>query len=395
MARRSLRSMRQSRGEDTGVAPGPIKLRLGAMLMAVLLVAAAATPAAAASRLKDIASFEGIRDNLLIGYGLVVGLKGTGDRLANAPFTQQSLVAMLERLGVNTRDANLNTRNVAAVMVTATLPPFTRQGTRIDVTVSALGDAGDLLGGTLLVTPLMGADGEIYAVGQGQIAVGGFTATGDGGSVSKGVSTSGRIPNGAIVEREIAFDLASLQTVRLSLRNPDLTTAQRVAQAVNAYLGQAVAVLADPSTVEVVVPAGYQGNVAGMLADLEQLNVEPDQIARVVVDEQTGIIVMGENVRVSTVAIAQGNLTVRITETPQVSQPGGFAPDSAQTVVVPRTTIDVDEDPGKKFAVLREGISLNELVEGLNALGISPRDLISILQTIKAAGALHADLEIL
>jgi flagellar P-ring protein precursor FlgI len=377
------------------VASGSIKTSFKGAMAAVLIVLAVAMPAHAASRLKDIAAFEGIRDNLLIGYGLVVGLKGTGDRLANAPFTQQSLVAMLERLGVNTRDTNLNTRNVAAVMVTATLPPFTRQGTRIDVTVSALGDAGDLLGGTLLVTPLMGADGEIYAVSQGQIAVGGFTATGDGGSVSKGVSTSGRIPNGAIIEREISFDLSTLALVRLSLRNPDLTTAQRVAQAVNAYLGQAVAVLADPSTVEVTVPEAYRGNVAGLLADLEQLNVEPDQIARIVVDEQSGIIVMGDNVRVSTVAIAQGNLTVRITETPQVSQPGSFAPDSAQTVVVPRTTIEVDEDPGKRLAVLHQGISLNELVEGLNALGISPRDLISILQAIKAAGALHADLEIM
>lgn len=356
---------------------------------------ATAHAAQAASRIKDIAEFEGIRDNMLIGYGLVVGLKGSGDRLANAPFTQQSLVAMLERLGVNTRGTNVNTRNVAAVMVTATLPPFARQGTRIDVTVSALGDAGDLLGGTLLVTPLMGADGEIYAVSQGQVAVGGFSAQGDAGSVTKGVPTSGRIPNGAIVEREITFDLASLELVRLSLRNPDLTTARRITQAVNAYLGQSAATLADPGTVEVAVPAPYLGNVAGLLADLEQLNVEPDQIARVVVDEQSGIIVMGDNVRISTVAIAQGNLTVKITETPQVSQPGAFAPESAETVVVPRTTIEINEDPGKKLAVLPDGISLRELIEGLNSLGISPRDLISILQAVKAAGALQADLEIL
>lgn len=369
--------------------------RLLARAMTVLFALTLALPAAATSRIKDIAEFEGIRDNVLIGYGLVVGLKGTGDRLANAPFTQQSLVAMLERLGVNTRDANVNTRNVAAVMVTATLPAFARQGTRIDVTVSALGDSSDLLGGTLLVTPLMGADGEIYAVSQGQVAVGGFNVSGDSGSVSKGVSTSGRIPNGAIIEREITFDLGSLELVKLSLRNPDLTTARRVAQAVNAYLGQSAAVMADPSTIEVAVPADYRGRVAALLADLEQLDVEPDQVARVVVDEQSGIIVMGENVRISTVAIAQGNLTVRITETPQVSQPPAFAPDSAETVVVPRTTIEIDEDPGKRLALVAAGISLDQLIEGLNALGVSPRDLISILQAIKTAGALQADLEIM
>jgi flagellar P-ring protein precursor FlgI len=353
-------------------------------------------PAHAASRIKDIVEFEGIRDNLLIGYGLVVGLKGTGDRLANSPFTQQSLVAMLERLGVNTRDANVNTRNVAAVMVTGTLVPFSRQGTRIDVTVSALGDAADLLGGTLLVTPLMGADGEIYAVAQGQVAVGGFSVQGDSGSsVSKGVPTSGRIPNGAIVEREIVFDLAGMQQVRLSLRNPDLTTAQRVADAINAFLGEATATPSDPATVELRVPDGFRQNVAGLLAAVEQLNVEPDQMARVIVDEQSGIIVMGEKVRIDTVAIAQGNLTIRVSETPQVSQPEPFGPESSETVVVPRTEITIDEDPGKRLGVIPQGISLGELVQGLNALGISPRDMISILQAIKAAGALQADLEIL
>jgi flagellar P-ring protein precursor FlgI len=368
-------------------------LRLAALAAALFSLA---TPAMAASRIKDIVEFEGIRDNLLIGYGLVVGLKGTGDRLANSPFTQQSLVAMLERLGVNTRDTNVNTRNVAAVMVTGTLLPFSRQGTRIDVTVSALGDASDLLGGTLLVTPLMGADGEIYAVAQGQVAVGGFNVQGDSGTtVSKGVPTSGRIPNGAIVEREIVFDLAGMERIRLSLRNPDLTTAQRVAEAVNAYLGEASATPSDPATVELVVPAGYRANVAGLLADIEQLAVEPDQTARIIVDEQSGIIVMGANVRIDTVAIAQGNLTIRVTETPQVSQPEPFGPESSETVVVPRTDITIDEEPGKRLGVINQGISLGELVAGLNALGISPRDMISILQAIKAAGALQADLEIL
>lgn len=351
-------------------------------------------PASSASRIKDIVDVEGIRDNLLVGYGLVVGLNGTGDTLRNAPFTQQSLIAMLERLGVNTRGTQLKTDNVAAVMVTASLPPFATQGTHIDITVSALGDATDLQGGVLLVTPLMGADGQVYAVAQGSVATGGFAAQGEGASVVRGVPTNGRIANGAIVEREIEFKLADLQTLRLSLRNPDLTTAVRVADAVNSFLGNTTASADNPTTVQLTVPPSYRGNVVGLLTDIEQLRVEPDLPARVVIDEGSGIIVMGQDVRVSKVAIAQGNLTISVNEAPQVSQPAPFS-NNGQTVVVPRTTINVDEEKGRKLAVVDGSISLKELVDGLNALGVNPRDMISILQAIKAAGALQAEIEVM
>ncbi|MBT5180087.1 MAG: flagellar basal body P-ring protein FlgI, partial [Rhodospirillaceae bacterium] len=293
--------------------------------LALALLTAAANPGNAASRIKDVTNFEGIRDNLLVGYGLVVGLNNTGDTLSDGHFTKQSLLAMLERLGVKPTEAGLSSKNVAAVMITASLPAFARQGSRFDVTVSALGDSASLLGGTLLVSPLLGADGEVYGVAQGQVAVGGFSAGGDAETVTKGVPTSARIANGAIVERELNFDLSSLKTIRISLRNPDLTTARRIAQAMNAFLGTDAAQPSDPGTVQLRVPRGYENNVVGLLTDLEQLRVEPDQLARIIIDEQSGTIVMGENVRISTVAIAQGSLTIRITETAQVSQPGPFA----------------------------------------------------------------------
>lgn len=367
--------------------------RLSAGLLALTMVMVAAGQAqAAASRIKDIADFEGIRENMLVGYGLVVGLKGTGDNIDSMAFTKESLIGMLERLGVNTRDGSLKSKNVAAVMVTAELPPFGRQGSRIDVTISALGDAKSLLGGTLMVTPLVGADGEVYAVGQGNVQVGGFEAQGQAATVTKGVPTSGRIPSGAIIEREVPFDLRSMENIDIALRNPDLTTARRIASAVNAYLGTAAAAPTDPGTVHVVVPQG--ANVVALMTEIEQLRVEPDQVARVVIDEQTGTIVIGENVRVSRVAIAQGNLTIRVTETPQVSQPSPFA-ETGQTVVVPRTEIEVDEGEDKKLTVVDGGVSLQELVNGLNALGIGPRDMISILQAIKAAGALQAEIEVM
>lgn len=370
------------------------RCRRGFAAAALIAGVLAAAPAGANSRIKDIADFEGVRDNMLVGYGLVVGLNGTGDTLNNNAFTKQSLIGMLERLGVNTRESNLQPKNVAAVMVTATLPAFSRQGTRIDISVSALGDAKSLLGGQLLVTPLVGADGEVYAVGQGQVAVGGFTAQGQGQTVTKGVPTAGRIANGAIVERELPFELSTLDSVKISLRNPDLTTASRVAAAVNAFVGGQAAVAADPATVQVQVPPPYRGNVVALLTDIEQLRIEPDQLARVVIDEQSGTIVMGENVRISTVAIAQGSLTVRITETPQVSQPAPFST-TGETVVVPRTDIEVDEDADKRFGVVPHGVTLQELVNGLNAMGIGPRDMITILQAIKAAGALQAEIEVM
>jgi flagellar P-ring protein precursor FlgI len=353
-----------------------------------------AVPAlAASSRIKDLASIEGIRQNQLIGYGLVVGLNGTGDSLANSPFTKQSLTAMLERLGVNTRGANLRTANVAAVMVTANLPAFGTQGTRLDVTVSALGDSKSLQGGTLLVTPLLGADGEVYAVGQGAVSISGFAAQADAASVTRGVPTVGRIANGALVEREIEFQFRTLKSLRLSLRNPDLTTAKRIAAAINDFMGGDTAEPTDPSTVNIQIPPRYAGNMVQLLTDIEQLRVDPDQLARVVIDERSGIIVMGKDVRVSTVAVAQGNLTVTITEQPVVSQPNALS--NGETVVAPRSGVTVDDSSGKKLAVVREGVTLKELVDGLNALGIGPRDMISILQAIKASGALQAEIEVM
>src|SRR5436190_709622 len=360
-----------------------------AAIAAVLAVASAAD---AASRIKDLASVEGVRQNQLIGYGLVVGLNGTGDKLSNIPFTKQSLQAMLERLGVNIRGASISTGNVAAVMVTANLPAFGTQGTRIDVTVSALGDSKSLQGGTLLVTPLLAADGNVYAVAQGSLAVAGFTAQGEAAKVTRGVPTVGRISNGAIIEREIEFALNRLNQVRLALRNADFTTAKRIAAAVNDFIGSPIAEPLDPSTVQLTIPKQFAGKVVALLTEIEQLQIEPDLPAKIVIDERSGIIVMGRDVRVSTVAVAQGNLTVSISETPQVSQPAPFS--QGRTVVVPRSKVGVTED-GKKLALVREGVSLQQLVDGLNALGIGPRDMIAILQAIKAAGAIQADIEVM
>jgi flagellar P-ring protein FlgI len=296
-------------------------------------------------------------------------------------------------MGVNIRGATIRTGNVAAVMVTANLPPFGTQGTRIDVTVSALGDAKSLQGGTLLVTPLLGADGNVYAVAQGSLAIGGFQVEGEASRITRGVPTVGRIANGAIIEREIDFALNKLNQLRLALRNADFTTAKRIAAAVNDYIGAPIAEPLDPSTVEITLPKKSPSNVVALVTEIEQLQVDPDLAAKVVIDERSGIIVMGRDVRVSTVAVAQGNLTVTISETPQVSQAQPFA-GGGQTVVTPRTRVGVTED-GKKLAVVQEGVSLQQLVDGLNALGIGPRDLISILQAIKAAGAIQADIEVM
>ena len=345
-------------------------------------------PAAAQVRIKDIADLEGVRENQLIGYGLVVGLQGTGDKLDSAIFTRESLVGMLDRLGVNTRDQvnKLSTKNLAAVMVTAQLPPFARSGSRIDISISALGDATNLTGGTLLVTPLLGADGEVYAVAQGALSTGAIAARGAASSVTRGVPTAGRIANGAIVEREVKFRLDKGQALRLGLRNPDLTTARRVAAAINGALGPVSKAL-DPRTVALDLSTR---DPIDALAVIENLRVVPDNAAVVVVEEASGTIVMGANVRISTVAIAQGNLTIRVTETPVVSQPGPFS--EGQTVVVPRTDIQIDDQKDNKLGILQSGTTLRELVTSLNALGVGPRDLISILQAIKTAGALQADL---
>ncbi len=366
---------------------------LRAAFLAALMIVCVPVGAGATSRIKDLVNIEGVRQNQLIGYGLVVGLNGTGDTLNNIPFTRQSLQAMLERLGVNVRGQTLRTGNVAAVMVTANLPAFSTQGTRIDVTVSALGDSKSLQGGTLLVTPLLGADGNVYAVGQGSVAIGGFQAEGDAAKITRGVPTVGRIANGALIEREIEFNLNRQSQLRMALRNPDFTTARRIASAINDFIGVPTAEPLDPATIGITVPAQYRGNVVSLLTDVEQLRVQPDQPAKIVIDERSGIIVMGNDVRVSTVAVAQGNLTVTISETPQVSQPTPFSR-GGTTTVVPRTRIGVQED-GKKLAVVHNGVSLQQLVDGLNALGIGPRDMIAILQAIKAAGAIQADIEVM
>jgi len=373
----------------SGLAACVAGRRMAAVLLALGLSMASAS---ATSRIKDLANIEGVRQNQLIGYGLVVGLNGTGDTLNNIPFTKQSLQAMLERMGVNIRGATIRTGNVAAVMVTGNLPAFGTQGTRMDVTVSALGDAKNLQGGTLLVTPLLGADGNVYAVAQGSVAISGFQAEGEAAKIVRGVPTVGRIANGAIIEREIEFALNRLPNVRLALRNADFTTAKRIAAAVNDYLGNKSAEPLDPSTVQLSIPPEFKGNVVAFLTEIEQLQVEPDQAAKIVIDERSGIIVMGRDVRVATVAVAQGNLTVSISESPQVSQPNPLS--RGKTVVTPRTSVGVTED-GKKFALVKDGVSLQQLVDGLNGLGIGPRDLIGILQAIKAAGAIEADIEVM
>jgi flagellar P-ring protein FlgI len=364
-------------------------------MMLLLFFVMASRPASAESRIKDIVSVEGVRDNILIGYGLVVGLNGTGDKLKNNAFTEQSLIGFLERQGVNTRGTELKSKNVAAVTVTAKLPAFARSGTAIDVQVSAMGDAKSLQGGTLLATPLYGADGEVYAVSQGAVTIGGFTAGAQSGSsITKGVPTSGFISNGALVEREIEFAMNSMQSLNLALRNPDITTSNRIMQAINDHLGVNAATVRDPGTVLLQVPINYANNVPKLLSEVERLSVETDQPARIVIDEASGTIVMGENVRIDTVAVAQGNLVVKVEENPLISQPGPFAPEGVQTAELANSDITIDENSGNKMAVFDSGsTSLKDLVSGLNAMGVGPRDMITILQNIKAAGALQADIE--
>lgn len=365
---------------------------IAATLCAVLTFAPLSAIQAAPARIKDIVDMEGIRENQLVGYGLVVGLNGTGDSLNNSPFTKQSLQSMLERLGVNTQGENVRTANVAAVMVTANLPPFATQGSRMDVTVSALGDSKSLQGGTLLVTPLLGADGEVYAIAQGSVSINGFSAQGDAASVVSGVPTTGRISSGALIEREIEFHLGSQSTLRLALRNPDLTTARRIALAVNDFIGAPTAVPEDPATVRLTLPRGFNGNIVDLLTDIEQLIVQTDQTAKIVIDENSGIIVMGKDVRVSAVAVAQSNLTVTIAENPEVVQPNPLS--AGQTAVEDNTTLNVNQSD-TALQVVPETVTLQQLVDGLNALGISPRDLIAILQAIKVTGALQAEIEVL
>lgn len=358
--------------------------------LAACLIAASAAPlpALAVPRVKDIVDVENVRSNQLVGYGLVVGLAGTGDRTRNAPFTEESLKGMLGRMGVSVEGTQMRTQNVAAVMVTATLPPFARSGSQVDVQVSAMGDASSLQGGTLIVTPLKALDGEIYAVAQGPVAVSGFKAQGAGASVTRGVATSARISGGAIVEREVPFALKSAQTLKLALKNPDFTTARRIAEAINREAPGSAEVL-DPATVQLTP---QDGSVVDLVGRIENLPVDADQAARVVINEASGTVVMSADVRISPVAIAQGGLTISVSETPVASQPAPLS--EGETVVLPRTAIDVDDGGGASLAMVGGGSSLRSLVSGLNALGVSPRDLITILQALKTAGALQAEIEV-
>ncbi|MFB2531665.1 flagellar basal body P-ring protein FlgI [Paracoccus sp. p4-l81] len=358
-------------------------------LILCLILLCPALAVAAPVRIKDLVTIDGVRGNDLVGYGLVVGLAGTGDGLRNAPFTEDIMANILERLGVNVTGEAFRPKNVAAVLVTASLPPFARAGSQIDVTVSAIGDAKSLLGGSLVMTPLNAADGEIYAVAQGTIISGGAEASGKGASVTLGVPTAGVIPSGARVEREIEFDFAAMQTLRMALRNPDFTTANRIERAINNTYGRRVATMLDSGTISMDVAASDALSPAHFISQIEVIEVEPERRARVVVDQRSGTIVMGEDVRISRVAVSQGNLTLRIQEEPMVSQPNPFA--EGETVVVPRTTASVEEEPGIGLAMVNGGTNLSDVVAGLNALGVSPRDMIDILKSIHAAGALHAE----
>jgi flagellar P-ring protein precursor FlgI len=364
--------------------------RIAASFVLPLLALIASPHAAAQTRIKDIVDVENVRENQLVGYGLVVGLAGTGDRMRNAPFTEESMQAMLERMGVNIRGTNMRTQNVAAVSITATMPPFARSGSRIDVQVSALGDASSLQGGTLIASSLRALDGEIYAVAQGNVAVSGFKGQGAAASVSRGVTTSARIAGGAIIEREVPYALRSAESLKLALKNPDFATADRIARAINAkYPGSAVVL--DPSTVEVAPHGAFEGNVIDLVTRIGDLEIKVDQVAKVVINEASGTVVMNADVKITPVAIAQGGLTITVSERPQVSQPAPLS--NGETTVVPRTDVQVDDGNGASLALV-SGASLQSLVSGLNTLGVSPRDLITILQAVKSAGALQAEIEV-
>lgn len=343
-----------------------------------------------ATRIKDIAAFDGVRENQLAGYGLVVGLNGSGDS-DQTKFPVQSLVSVLERMGVTINRSDVKVKNVAAVMVTATLPPFAKQGTKLDVTVSSLGDAKTIAGGTLIMTPLKGADNNVYAVAQGSVLTNSFAFAGQGASATKNHPTAGRVPAGALVERELPNTLAGKGALRLNLMQADFTTASRVAAAINGRFKD-VASTSDGGAVTVRIPDDFQNRPVDFIAAIENLDVKTDVPSRVVVNERTGTIVMGDGVRISTVAVSHGNLALVVKETPKVSQPAPLS--KGETKEVPRTELKVQEET-KRLTVLPDGATIGEVIRGLNLLGATPRDLISILQAIKAAGALQADLVII
>jgi flagellar P-ring protein precursor FlgI len=364
----------------------PLPILITALVASVLLFSSLH-----AARIKDIGYIYGLRPNQLIGYGLVVGLENTGDRVTNTVFTVQSLTNMLEKMGIRVDPTLVRVNNVAAVAVTADLPPFARIGNKIDVTVSSLGDARSLQGGTLLFAPLRGADGEVYAVAQGPVLLGGYVATGQAAQVQKNSVTTGRIVNGATIERELNYQAINTDSVVISLRSPDFTTVKRVSDRVNdVFRGSASA--KDGATVTIGIPQEFKANPVAFISAVENLDVEPGTFSKIVVNERTGTVVIGENVRIQTVAVSHGNISIQIKEQPTVSQPLPFA--RGRTVVTPETKMKVEEEKGK-FFVVESGVTLRDLVTALNALGVSARDVITILQAVKAAGALHAELEVI
>ncbi len=345
------------------------------------------------ARLKDMAFVQGLRENQLVGYGLVVGLAGTGDG-TQVKFTIKSIRNIMERMGIISIDPNqVKVKNVAAVLVTAKMPPLAKVGQKIDVVVSSLGDAKSLLGGTLILTPLKGIDGKVYALAQGPISVGGYAAGGAGAGAQKNHPTAGRIPNGATVEREIPVDLLAKKELKINLFRPDFTTVERAVDAINDALGAPFAKAIDAETISVRVPPEFEDSPISLMATIENVEISPDTKAKVILDERTGTVVMGKDVRISTVAIAHGNLSIQIKESPQVSQPAPFSP-QGQTAVTPDTELKVNESGGK-LVVLKQGSTIGELVSALNAVGVTPRDLIAIMHSIKAAGALQADLQVI
>ena len=364
-------------------------MRLLACLIVILCAFLPGPGVTAPARIKDLVDIDGVRGNDLLGYGLVVGLNNSGDSLRNSPFTEDAIVNLLERLGVNVTGEQIRARNVAAVLVTATLPPFARAGSQVDVTVSAIGDASSLMGGTLVMTPLNAADGQIYAVAQGSIIAGGIVAQGEAASVTQGVPTAGLIPSGGRVEREVAYDFSQAAELRLALRNPDFTTAARIETAINRNVGAKIARMLDSGTVQLDLAGNGIERPALLMAQIENVEIQTSTRARVVVEQRSGTIILGENVRISRVAVTQGSITLRVKEEPLVVQPNPFA--DGQTVVIPRTDAAIDEEPGTGLALVETSVSLPEVVAGLNALGVSANDMIDILKSIKAAGALHAE----
>lgn len=373
--------------------PSQWKIRILAVICLGILLVAVGSDAAHAARIKDIANIRGVRQNQLFGYGLVVGLDGSGDGNKSL-FTVQSLASMLEKMGVTIDPDDLKVKNVAAVMITADLPPFARTGSRIDVLVNSIGDAKNLQGGTLLLTPLKGADGKVYAVAQGPVSTGGFSyGKGTGTGVQKNFPTVANIVGGALIEREIANNFNERELLTLALHAPDFTTATRMAQAINAAFGDALASAPDAGTIEVKVPDLYRGRSVELVALIENIGVTPDMVSKIIINERTGTVIMGENVRIATIAIAHGNLSIQVNRQDNVSQPLPFSR-GGQTVVTSDRDLVVQEGSNPLFLV-ESGVSIGEVVRALNALGVSPRDLIAIFQALKAAGALQAELQII